>query len=151
MLFGANGVLGCEKAAPPVTDPVTAPWLFDPKSQIGLLTNSESLIRGQAATNLGNMGAAAAEALPALEKVAKNDADPEVREKARAAAEKIRAATGASVQPNSAPVGNARSIAKHLDSHFSWRFSNASHHQSCFLDGTVVSFVAKRGSKGTVG
>jgi hypothetical protein len=71
-----------------------APWLYDPKSQIELLKNEDYRLRSAGALNLGNMGANAAEALAALDKLAKDDPNPKVREKAAAAAEKIRAATG---------------------------------------------------------
>lgn len=85
---------GCEKAPPPVTDPAVAPWLLDPKSQIDTLKNSDRRIRGIAAFNLGNMGAKATEAIPALEKLAKDDPDPKVRENATEALDKIRSAGG---------------------------------------------------------
>jgi HEAT repeat protein len=71
-----------------------APWLYDPKSQIDILKNEDYRLRSAAAFNLGNMGAQAAEALPALDKLAKDDPNLKVREKARVAAEKIRAVTG---------------------------------------------------------
>ena len=88
--------LGCEKSPPPTTDPAMAPWLYDPKSQIEILKNEDAGLRSAAAFNLGNMGAKAAEALPALDKMAKDDPNPRTREKARIAAEKIRAETGGS-------------------------------------------------------
>ena len=96
LLLAACCALGCEKSPPPVTDPAMAPWLFDPKSQIDLLKNEDFRLRSAGAFNLGNMGAMATEALPALDKIAKDDPHPKVREKASAAAEKIRAATGGS-------------------------------------------------------
>ncbi len=82
--------LGCEKAPPPVTDPAQAPWLYDPKSQIDSLKSGNYRIRGLAAFNLGNMGSKAVEAVPALEKLAKDDPNPKVRENASEALEKIR-------------------------------------------------------------
>lgn len=88
-------VVGCEKAPAPVADPAKAPWLFEPQSQIDGLKNSDFRLRGISAFNLGNMGEKAAVALPELEKLAQNDPNPKVREKAREAADKIRAATGA--------------------------------------------------------
>jgi hypothetical protein len=87
--------LGCDQAPPPVNDPANAPWLFDPRSQIDGLKNGDRRIRGIAAFNLGNMGAKAAEAIPALEKLAKDDPDPKVREKASEALQKIRGAGAA--------------------------------------------------------
>lgn len=68
--------------------------MFDPQSQIDLLKNEDFRLRSAAANNLGNMGDKAAAALPALDKLAQDDPNPKTREKARAAAEKIRAATG---------------------------------------------------------
>ena len=68
----------------------------DPQSQIEGLKNSDVRIRGISAFNLGNMGAKAADAIPVLEKLAKDDANPKVRENARLALEKIRAAAGSS-------------------------------------------------------
>ena len=94
LIIAACCAVGCEKSPPPVTDPAMAPWLLDPKSQIELLSNGEFLLRGRAATNLGNMGAAAAEALPILEKLAKDDPHPKVRQRASEAVQKIRAASG---------------------------------------------------------
>jgi prepilin-type processing-associated H-X9-DG protein len=87
---------GCEQAAPSVTDFAKAPWLFDPQSQIDLLKHEEYRLRRLAASNLGNMGALAAEALPSLERLAKTDPEFKVRDSAREAAAKIRAAMGQS-------------------------------------------------------
>ena len=87
-------VAGCEQAPPPPTDPAKAPWLLDPQSQIDSLKNEDERIRGIAAFNLGNMGALAAEAVDDLEKLAKDDPNPKVRERAGEAIEKIKAATG---------------------------------------------------------
>jgi hypothetical protein len=87
---------GCDNTPPPPTDPAKAPWLLDPNSQIDGLKNSDVRIRGISAFNLGNMGAKAAGAIPVLEKLAKDDANTKVRENARLALEKIRAAAGSS-------------------------------------------------------
>jgi len=84
---------GCEKAAPPVTDPAKAPWLLDPELQIEGLKNEDFRIRGLSAFNLGNMGALAADAVRDLEMLANDDPNPNVRENAREAIDKIRAAT----------------------------------------------------------
>jgi HEAT repeat protein len=84
---------GCGKAPPSAGDLSSAPWL-DPKVQIGGLASDESIIRGASAHNLGNIGAAAADAMPQLELLAKNDPEVKVREKAAAALDKIRAAVG---------------------------------------------------------
>ena len=94
LLLTAFCVLGCEKKYPPVTDPAKAPWLLDPQSQINGLKNEDFRIRGLSAFNLGNMGAKAGDALPELERLAKDDPEPKVRARASEAAEKIRAATG---------------------------------------------------------
>jgi hypothetical protein len=93
LLFLALPIAGCEKARPPVTDPAKAPWLF-PNEQMEGLKNSDFRIRGLSAFNLGNMGAKAADAVPALEKLAKDDPDPKVRENAQEAFTKIRSASG---------------------------------------------------------
>jgi HEAT repeat protein len=84
----------CSKAPPVPTDPAKAPWLLDPGSQIKGLGSQDFRIRGISAFNLGNMGAKAAEALPALEKLAKDDPEPKVRERAQEAVGKIRSASG---------------------------------------------------------
>jgi hypothetical protein len=91
-------VAGCDNTPPPPTDPAKAPWLLDPQSQIEGLKNSDVRIRGISAFNLGNMGAKAAEAVPLLEKLAKDDANPKVRENARLAIEKIRTAAGSTTE-----------------------------------------------------
>jgi hypothetical protein len=91
MLFLAGIFIGCEKSPPPVMDLSKAPWL-DPEVQIEGLKDSDMRIRGVSAINLGNIGAAAADAIPALEKLAKDDPEPKVRENAANALEKIRAA-----------------------------------------------------------
>jgi hypothetical protein len=85
---------GCRKAPPPVTDPAKAPWLLDANMQINGLKNGDFRIRGLSAFNLGNMGARAADVLPLLEKLAKDDPNPKVRENAQEAVNKIRAASG---------------------------------------------------------
>jgi hypothetical protein len=87
-------IAGCNNSPPPPTDPAKAPWLLDPQSQMEGLNNNDVRIRGISAFNLGNMGAKAVDALPQLEKLAKDDANPKVRENARLAVEKIRAAAG---------------------------------------------------------
>jgi hypothetical protein len=86
---------GCENAAPTTVDPSKTPWL-DPQTQRNSLKNQDFRIRGLAAFHLGNMGAEAAEAIPELEKLAADDVNPKVRENAREALEKIRAARGLS-------------------------------------------------------
>jgi hypothetical protein len=86
-------LLGCEKAATPPTDLSKTPW-FDPKVQREGLKDGDARIRGVSAINLGNIGAPAAEAIPALEKLAKDDPEPKVRQQAAKALEKIRAAAG---------------------------------------------------------
>ena len=93
LLSLASVVPGCEKSPPPVTDPAKAPWLLDPQSQIDGLKNDDYRIRGLSAFNLGNMGALAADAVPELEKVARDDPNAKVRANAREAIDKIRAAT----------------------------------------------------------
>jgi hypothetical protein len=83
---------GCSKSAPPVTDLSKAPWL-DPKVQAEGLKQSDMRLRGLSAVNLGKIGAPAAEALPALEELAESDPEPKVRQLAREAVDKIRAAS----------------------------------------------------------
>ena len=83
---------GCKQSQQPVTDAAKAPWLLDPQSQIKSLKDGNFRIRGIAAFNLGNMGAKAAEAVPALDRLAHEDPNDKVRENAREAVEKIRAA-----------------------------------------------------------
>ena len=92
LLIAISAISGCKKAPPP-PDPAKAPWL-DPKAQIEALKNGDFRIRGMAAYNLGNLGAQAADALPELEQLAKDDPNPKVRENARVAAEKVQSATG---------------------------------------------------------
>ena len=96
LLLVVFSTIGCDNSPPPPTDPAKAPWLLDPQSQIEGLKNSDVRIRGISAFNLGNMGAKAAGAIPELEKLAKDDANPKVRDNARLALEKIRAAVGSS-------------------------------------------------------
>jgi hypothetical protein len=93
LLVGVGFVGGCEKTPPPSTDPEKAPWLF-PEKQIENLKNTDKVVRSLAAHHLGNMGAKAEAAIPELERLAKEDPDPKVRENAAAALEKIRKATG---------------------------------------------------------
>jgi hypothetical protein len=95
LLFAISILVGCGKSPPPVTDPAKAPWLLDPNSQIKLLKESQHRVRGIAAYNLGNMGAKAIDALPELERLAKNDPEPIVRARAKEAIDKIRSATEA--------------------------------------------------------
>jgi hypothetical protein len=85
-------VVGCKQSPPAVVDPNRTPWL-DPKTQTENLKNQDFRIRGLAAFNLGNIGAKAADAVPELERLAKNDPNAKVRENAALAVEKIRAAT----------------------------------------------------------
>ena len=93
LLLGVGALAGCEKAPPTAVDLAKAPWL-DPKVQMEGLKDGDMRIRGLSAFNLGNQGAAAAAAIPELEKLAKDDPEPKVRENALKALEKIRAATG---------------------------------------------------------
>ncbi len=93
LLVAIPWVTGCEKAPPQPTDPAKAPWLLDPQSQINGLTNEDRRIRGLSAFNLGNMGAMAADALPELERLATEDPEPKVRQRASEAVTKIRAAS----------------------------------------------------------
>jgi HEAT repeat protein len=61
--------------------------------QIEGLKNGDFRIRGLSAFNLGNMGVKAGNALPVLEKLAKDDPNPKVRENAQQAVDKIRSAS----------------------------------------------------------
>lgn len=90
-LLLAGHLVGCGDAPPPVTDLSKAPWL-DPKVQIEGLKDSDMRIRSLSAINLGNIGAAASDAIPELERLARTDGEPKVRENAAKALEKIRAA-----------------------------------------------------------
>ena len=83
---------GCNKTPPPVTDPAMAPWL-DPKAQLKGLKDGEYRIRGLSAFHLGNMGAKSAAALPELERIARDDPNEKVRQLAKDAVAKIRAAS----------------------------------------------------------
>jgi HEAT repeat protein len=94
LLVLSASTAGCEKAPPPVTDPAKAPWRLDPNMQIDGLKNRDFRIRGLSAFNLGNMGAKAANAIPFLEKLAKDDPNPKVRDNAQQAVDKIRSASG---------------------------------------------------------
>jgi len=89
-----GAAVGCKKTAQSPTDPAKAPWLLDPNSQIKGLTDQDFRIRGLSAFNLGNMGGKAASALPVLEKLAKEDPNSKVRERAQEAVDKIRTASG---------------------------------------------------------
>lgn len=86
--------LGCGRSAPTETDPSKTPWL-DPQAKMKALKQSDRRVRGLAASQLGEMGAKAVDALPELERLAKDDPDPDVRERAKKSVDKIRAATGA--------------------------------------------------------
>jgi hypothetical protein len=88
-------IAGCEQETTPPVDPAKAPWLYDPQSQIEGLASRDMRLRAISAYNLGNMGALAAEAAPQLEKLAQDDPEPKVRDQARQALEKIRAADAA--------------------------------------------------------
>lgn len=90
--------LGCGKSAPTETDPSKTPWL-DPQAKLNALKQSDRRLRGLAAYQLGEMGAKAVDALPELERLAKEDPDQTVRERAKASVDKIRAATGTSARP----------------------------------------------------
>jgi hypothetical protein len=85
-------IIGCEKAPAPPADLAKTPWL-DPKVQTEGLNSKDFKIRGLAAHHLGSIGAPAADAIPALEKVARDDPEAKVRENALKAIERIRAAT----------------------------------------------------------
>jgi hypothetical protein len=91
LLLAGASISGCSKSPPPVTDPAKAPWLLDPKSQIAGLKNSDLRIRGMSAFNLGNMGANAKDALPELERIARDDPESKVRDRAKEAIDKIKA------------------------------------------------------------
>jgi hypothetical protein len=93
ILLAASVFVGCDNGPPQAIDPAKTPWL-DPKTQIESLKDSNFKVRGLAAFNLGNMEERAVEAIPELERLAKNDPNPKVRENAAAALEKIRAAAG---------------------------------------------------------
>ena len=95
MLLAAASISGCKKSPPPVTDPAKMPWL-DPQSQIKGLKDDDYRIRGLSAFNLGNMGAKATDAISELKRLAKDDPEPKVRERAKEAIDKIRSAAGAS-------------------------------------------------------
>jgi hypothetical protein len=84
---------GCKNESPATVDPTKAPWL-DPNAQMDGLKSRDFRIRGLSAFHLGNMGAKAAEAIAELEKLAQDDPHPKVRDNAREALEKIRAASG---------------------------------------------------------
>jgi hypothetical protein len=84
---------GCKKPPPAVTDLSKAPWL-DPKVQAENLKSNDMRLRGLAAINLGKIGAPAADAIPALEKLAQSDPEQKVRDLSREAIEKIQAASG---------------------------------------------------------
>jgi hypothetical protein len=85
-------ITGCNRVPTPIIDPAKMPWT-DPKVQLEGLSNRDVRIRGISAFNLGNIGAKAVDALPALEKLAKNDPNPKVRENAQEALNKIRSAS----------------------------------------------------------
>jgi hypothetical protein len=87
-LFAALAV-GCTKAPPAPADLSKTPWL-DPTVQMEGLESSNARIRGASVLNLGNLGAAAADAIPQLEKLANDDPEPKIRAHALEALEKIR-------------------------------------------------------------
>ena len=91
LLLAFISASGCEKSVPTETAPPGTPWL-DPTSQIKSLKDGSYRVRGLAALNLGNMGAKASDAIPDLEKLSREDPNEKVRENARQAVEKIRAA-----------------------------------------------------------
>jgi hypothetical protein len=93
LLLSLGSVVGCKQAPPPTADPAKTPWL-DPKSQVEGLKNSDFRIRGLSAFHLGNMGARATDAIPELDRLAKDDPNVKVRENAAEAVAKIRAASG---------------------------------------------------------
>jgi HEAT repeat protein len=78
------------------TDLSKTPWL-DPQAKIKALRQSDQRVRGLAATQLGELGAQAVDALPELERLAKEDPDLNVRARAKESVAKIRAATGANL------------------------------------------------------
>jgi len=85
-------LVGCGKSKPAAVDISQTPWL-DPQVQISSLKEKDRRIRSMAARNLGNIGAKAALALPELERLAREDPDTKVRERAKDAIDKIRAAS----------------------------------------------------------
>lgn len=91
VILGIGFSLGCSKAPPPPADLSKAPWL-DPQVQIKNLKESDERVRRAAASNLGSMGSNAAAALPELERLAKSDPSTKVRDNAKEAIEKIKAA-----------------------------------------------------------
>jgi hypothetical protein len=93
LLILAAPIAGCSRTPTPIIDPAKMPWT-DPKVQMEGLTNRDVRIRGISAFNLGNIGAKAVDALPTLEKLAKNDPNPKVRGNAQEAVNKIRSASG---------------------------------------------------------
>jgi HEAT repeat protein len=93
LLLTSAMLAGCGDAPATAPDLAKTPWL-DPKLQIQGLTHEDFRIRGLAAHHLGNIGASAADAVPMLEKLARDDPDAKVRENAAKALEKIRAAQG---------------------------------------------------------
>jgi hypothetical protein len=84
-------LLGCTKTPSAPADLSKTPWL-DPQVQQDGLRNSDARIRGASALNLGKIGAAAAAAIPELEKLAAEDPEPKIREIATKTLEKIRSA-----------------------------------------------------------
>lgn len=93
VLLAQLPLLGCGRPSAPLeTDLSKTPWL-DPQMQVKSLQESDPRVRGLAAQNLGNLGAKAVSALPDLERIAENDPDQKVRERARSAVDKIKAAS----------------------------------------------------------
>jgi hypothetical protein len=91
-LILAAPIAGCGRAPTPIIDPAKMPWI-DPKVQMEGLTNRDVRIRGISAFNLGNIGVKSVDALPVLEKLAKDDPNPKVRDNAQQAVDKIRSAS----------------------------------------------------------
>jgi hypothetical protein len=85
-------LVGCNRSPPSPVDLSKTPWL-DPNVQREGLKNQDFRVRGLSAFHLGNMGASAIEAVSELEKLAKDDPHPKVRENAVEALTKIRGAT----------------------------------------------------------
>jgi HEAT repeat protein len=94
-LLAAGCIAGCAKSEPVPADLSKTPWL-DPRAQINSLKQSDPRIRSGAARNLGEMGPKAVDALPELDRLAREDPAENVRKRAREAVEKIRAVTNIS-------------------------------------------------------
>lgn len=92
LLLASLCLAGCAKSEPLPANLSKTPWL-DPQAQISSLKQGDARIRSGAARNLGEMGAKAADALPELDRLAREDPEEKVRKRAQEAVEKIRAAT----------------------------------------------------------